>query len=120
MDVSVDKKEKEMMMRGKMVEVVMKVSRAPRTRGRGRWMRRRRRGMRCKMLAERKKRWVKVGAKARRVRRRERKPEVEKMEEAKQEAKEAKEAKEKAEAEVVVLAEEEIQVVEAAVDKEEA
>jgi hypothetical protein len=72
--------------------------------------------MRCKMLAERKRRWVKVGAKARRVRRRERKPDVEKMEEAKQEA---KEAKEKAEAEVVVLAEEEIQVVEAAVDKEE-
>ena len=85
-DMSVNKEEKNMRMKGKMVQVVMEVSRAPRMRGRGRRRRRRRRGMRCKMLAERKKRWVKVGAKARRVRRRERMTEVEKTEEAKQEA----------------------------------
>jgi len=105
MDVSVDKKGKEMMMKGKMVEVVMEVSRAPRRSWRGRRRRRRRRGMRCKMLAQRKWRWVKVGATTRTVRKRERKTVVEKMEEAKQEA---KEAKEKAEVEGVVLAEEEI------------
>jgi hypothetical protein len=86
MSVSVDKKGKEMMMKGKMVEVVMEVSRAPRKRGRGRRRRRRRRGMTSKMLAQRKRRCVKVGAKARRVRRRERKTEAEKTEEAKQEA----------------------------------
>jgi hypothetical protein len=42
--------------------------------------------MRCKMLAESRKRWVKGGAKARRVRRRERKTEAEKTERAEQEA----------------------------------
>ncbi len=105
MDVSVDRKEKEMMMKGKMVEVVMEVSRAPRRNWRGRRRRRRRRGMRCKMLAQRKRRWVKVGAEARRVRKRERKTEAGKTEEAKQET---KEDKEKVEAEVVVLAGEEI------------
>jgi hypothetical protein len=54
MDVSVDKKGKEMMMKGKMVEVVMEVSRAPRRSWRGRRRRRRRRGMKCKVLAQRK------------------------------------------------------------------
>jgi hypothetical protein len=52
----VNKEEKNMRMKGKMVKVVMEVSRAPRMRGKGRRRRRRRRGMRCKMLAERKKR----------------------------------------------------------------
>ena len=81
MDVAVDKKEKEKRMKGKMVEVVMEVSRAPRRR-----RRRRRRGMRCMLLAERRKRCVKVGATSRRVRMRERKTDVETTEVAKQEA----------------------------------
>jgi hypothetical protein len=64
------------------------------------------------LLMDGKERYVKVGAKTG--------EDEETKEEEEEEAEEAKEAKEKAEAQVAVLGRQEKQVVEAAVDKEEA